>query len=125
MTTTPRKSDPFDARDTFDTGSGRAGIYRLSRLEDAGLTRIGGPAVFDPRAAGVGAAELRRLSGHRAGREEPGRLEGPIAGRGGNSLQAGPGAAARFYRRAGGRRSGGDAQRDAAVGRRSGADQPA
>ena len=33
--------DPFHARDTFETGSGRAGIYRLSRLEDAGLTSIG------------------------------------------------------------------------------------
>ena len=32
--------DPFHARDTFDTGSGRAGIYRLSRLEDAGLTSV-------------------------------------------------------------------------------------
>ncbi len=36
----PRKFDPFCARDTFDTGSGRAGIYRLSKLEEAGLTRI-------------------------------------------------------------------------------------
>jgi aconitate hydratase len=32
--------DPFHARDTFDTGNGRAGIYRLSRLEDAGLASI-------------------------------------------------------------------------------------
>jgi aconitate hydratase len=32
--------DPFHARDTFDTGSGSTGIYRLSRLEDAGLTRV-------------------------------------------------------------------------------------
>ncbi|MGO8691189.1 MAG: aconitate hydratase AcnA [Thermoguttaceae bacterium] len=32
--------DPFHARDTFDTGSGRAGIYRLSKLEEAGLARI-------------------------------------------------------------------------------------
>ena len=32
--------DPFDARETFDTGSGAAGIYRLSRLEDAKLTSI-------------------------------------------------------------------------------------
>ena len=32
--------DPFDARDTFDTGSGRVGIYRIGRLEDAGLTRV-------------------------------------------------------------------------------------
>ncbi len=29
--------DPFAARDTFETGSGSAGIYRLSKLTDAGL----------------------------------------------------------------------------------------
>ncbi len=34
------KTDPFSARDTFDTGSGKAGIYRLSKLEDAGLGNI-------------------------------------------------------------------------------------
>jgi aconitate hydratase len=33
--------DPFNARDTFHTGAGRAGIYRLSRLEDAGLMVLG------------------------------------------------------------------------------------
>ncbi len=32
-----KPNDPFSARDTFETGHGRAGIYRLSRLEDAGL----------------------------------------------------------------------------------------
>ncbi len=37
---TRRMLDPFSARDTFETGSGRAGIYRLSRLEDAGLGSI-------------------------------------------------------------------------------------
>ncbi|MEZ6087330.1 MAG: aconitate hydratase AcnA [Pirellulaceae bacterium] len=31
------KTDPFNARDTFDTGNGTAGIYRISRLQDAGL----------------------------------------------------------------------------------------
>jgi aconitate hydratase len=40
MSATVRANDPFDARDTFDTGSGRAAIYRLSKLEDAGLGRI-------------------------------------------------------------------------------------
>ncbi len=34
------KIDPFGARDTFDTGSGAAGIYRLSKLEELGLTKI-------------------------------------------------------------------------------------
>jgi aconitate hydratase len=34
------RSDPFAARDTFETGSGKAGIYRLSKLEDAGLGKM-------------------------------------------------------------------------------------
>ena len=33
-------SNAFSARDTFDTGSGNAAIYRLSKLEDAGLGKI-------------------------------------------------------------------------------------
>jgi aconitate hydratase len=32
--------DPFHARDTFESGTGRVGIYRLSKLEDAKLTKI-------------------------------------------------------------------------------------
>jgi aconitate hydratase len=40
MATTHTKNDPFSARDTFDTGSGQAGIYRLSKLESDGLTQI-------------------------------------------------------------------------------------
>ena len=34
------KTDPFGARDTFDTGAGKAGIYRLAKLEEAGLTSV-------------------------------------------------------------------------------------
>jgi aconitate hydratase len=33
--------DPFQARDTFDTGHGQAGIYRLEKLEKQGLGAIG------------------------------------------------------------------------------------
>lgn len=33
--------DPFGARDQFDTGHGTATLYRLSRLEEAGLGSIG------------------------------------------------------------------------------------
>ncbi len=62
MTAKQPTHDPFHARDTFETGSGRAGIYRLSKLEEAGLTQGRAAAVFDPRAAGGGAAELRRRS---------------------------------------------------------------
>lgn len=32
--------DPFGARDQFDTGNGTAAIYRLSRLEEAGLGEV-------------------------------------------------------------------------------------
>ena len=34
------KFDPFGARDTFNTGSAQAGIYRLNKLEEAGLGAI-------------------------------------------------------------------------------------
>src|SRR5580704_17768488 len=40
MTGSASKTDPFQARDTFDTGSGRAALYRLTKLESAGLGRI-------------------------------------------------------------------------------------
>ncbi len=40
MTSTHTFQDPFGARDTFQTASGPVGIYRLSALEQAGLTRI-------------------------------------------------------------------------------------
>ncbi|MDY0166574.1 MAG: aconitate hydratase AcnA [Thermoguttaceae bacterium] len=33
-------ADPFSAREMFETGNGRAALYRLKRLEDAGLARI-------------------------------------------------------------------------------------
>src|SRR5438093_565035 len=37
---TPNLFDPFKARDTFSTGGGTAGIYRLDRLEKAGLGAV-------------------------------------------------------------------------------------
>src|SRR3954467_6178308 len=37
---TQLKTDPFKARDTFETGAGKVGIYRLSKLQDAGLGNI-------------------------------------------------------------------------------------
>ncbi|NUQ66379.1 MAG: aconitate hydratase AcnA, partial [Pirellulales bacterium] len=40
MTSSRQKSDPFGARDTLQTASGQIGIYRLDRLEAAGLTSI-------------------------------------------------------------------------------------
>ena len=32
--------DPFGARDAFETGDGTATLYRLSKLEEAGLGAI-------------------------------------------------------------------------------------
>ncbi|HAY82320.1 MAG TPA: aconitate hydratase AcnA [Planctomycetaceae bacterium] len=40
MTEATQTSNPFGARDTFDTGNGPAGIYRIRKLEELGLTRI-------------------------------------------------------------------------------------
>ncbi len=40
MAQTKQQRDPFAARGTFDTGNGEAGIYRLSKLEEAGVGRI-------------------------------------------------------------------------------------
>src|SRR6185437_10870836 len=40
MTSATAPHDPFGARDTFDTGSGRAAIYRLSKLEQQGLCQV-------------------------------------------------------------------------------------
>lgn len=40
MTSTQATTDPFGARDTFQTSSGPMGICRLSALQRAGLTRI-------------------------------------------------------------------------------------
>jgi aconitate hydratase len=41
MTSTRQTIDPFGARDAFNTGSGQAALYRLTRLEEAGLGSIG------------------------------------------------------------------------------------
>lgn len=40
MTKANAPFDPFESRDTFDSGDGQMAIYRLSRLEDAGLGAI-------------------------------------------------------------------------------------
>ena len=40
MSTAEDVRDPFQTRDQFDTGSGKATLYRISRLEEQGLTKI-------------------------------------------------------------------------------------
>ncbi len=39
-TNAPTKTDPFLAYDTFETDQGPVGIYRLSKLEELGLTKV-------------------------------------------------------------------------------------
>ena len=102
--------DPFHARDTFDTGSGTAGIYRLSRLEDAGLTSIA-RLPFSIRV--LLEAVLRNCDGYEVTEHDVKNLAGwnataPAGDR--SPLQAGPGGAARLHRRALRRRSGGHAR---------------
>jgi aconitate hydratase len=38
--TVERKRDPFGARQTFETGTGKAGMYRLRKLEELGLCQV-------------------------------------------------------------------------------------
>jgi aconitate hydratase len=40
MSSAAKSQNAFGARDTFDTGSGKAGIYRLSKLEEMGLCKV-------------------------------------------------------------------------------------
>src|SRR5215471_10474888 len=40
MSASSRTKDPFNAKSTFNTGSGTAAIYRLAKLEEAGLGKI-------------------------------------------------------------------------------------
>ncbi len=38
--TSPLKTNPFGARQTFETGQGKASLFRLSELEEQGLAKI-------------------------------------------------------------------------------------
>jgi hypothetical protein len=38
--TAPTRKDPFGAKITFNTGSGTAALYKLSKLEDLGLGKV-------------------------------------------------------------------------------------
>jgi aconitate hydratase len=40
MANTVRKVDPFAARAEFETGQGKAGLYRLARLDELGIAKI-------------------------------------------------------------------------------------
>jgi len=65
--------DPFRARDTFETGSGPAVLYRLSRLEDAGLSAIAG-LPFSIRV--LLESVLRNCDGYQVTEEDVKRLAG-------------------------------------------------
>jgi aconitate hydratase len=61
------KTDPFSARDTFDTGHGSAGIYRLSRLEDQGLGTV---SALPYSIRNLLEAVLRNCDGHLVSEED-------------------------------------------------------
>ncbi len=119
------KTDPFRARDTFETGTGKTGIYRLSKLQDAGLGNI---AALPYSIRVLLESLLRNCDGYavtRGGCESTRRLEGRCSGPSRNSVQAGPRRAAGFHRRPVRRRSGRDAICDEATRWRSKKDQSA
>ncbi len=95
MTANPSLPDPFHARDTFETGSGLSGIYRLGKLEDAGLTKIG-RLPYSIRV--LLEAVLRNCDGSASVRgrcERPGRLERVSGGRQSRSPSSRPGCSCR------------------------------
>jgi aconitate hydratase len=75
MSMQQRINDPFDARDTFSIGSGgrRAGIYRLTKLEDAGLASISA-LPFSIRV--LLESVLRNCDGHQVTEEDVRNLAG-------------------------------------------------
>ena len=120
-----RQSDPFEARERFETGLGQASLFRLAKLEALGLATIAN-LPFSIRV--LLESVLRNCDGYAVPEEDVKNLAGwnaADAGPGRDSLQAGPRRAARLHRRAGGRRSGGDAGGHEAAGRRSEEDQSA
>ena len=114
------KIDPFVSRDTFETGSGPAGIYRLSKLEEMGLTRVDA-LPYSIRV--LLESLLRNCDGYVVSEEdvkksrqldrEPGRPR-PRRQRNRSPLPTCSRCFARFYWGAGRRRFGRDAQRHAA-----------
>ena len=112
--------DPFHARDTFETGAGRVGIYRLSKLEDAGLTEI---AALPYSIRVLLECVLRNCDGYQVTEDDVRRLAGlaaRAAGRPSKSrFKPARGGAAGLHRRAVRGRSGGHAERDEAARRRS------
>ncbi len=73
MTSTRPEFDPFGTRDTFDTGQGPVGIYRLDRLEQSGL----GPVSRLPYSLRVLLESvLRHCDGHQVTVEDVKNLAG-------------------------------------------------
>ncbi len=62
-----RTTDPFSARDEFDTGNGRAGIYRLSKLQDLGLSE---PATLPYSIRNLLESVLRNCDGYSVTEED-------------------------------------------------------
>ncbi len=73
MTASQSATDPFGARDTFETGSGPAGIYRLSKLEEAELADVAS-LPFSIRV--LLESVLRHCDGHQVTEDDVKRLAG-------------------------------------------------
>ena len=117
--------DPFHARKEFDTGAGRAAMYRLAALEEAGLTRI---AALPYSIRVLLESVLRNCDGRQVTEDDVRKLAGWQPKQMAATevpFKPARGGVARLYRRAGRGRFGGHAERYAAAGRRSEADQSA
>ncbi len=73
MSHTTTGNDPFHARDTFESGNGPVGIYRLSRLEDQG---IGAVTALPYSIRNLLESVLRSCDGKIVGEEDVKRLAG-------------------------------------------------
>jgi aconitate hydratase len=78
MSTSARLHDPFGARDTFSTPSGKLGIYRLSKLEKLGLCK---PATLPFSIRVLLESVLRNCDGYEVTEDDVRGMAGWQAGR--------------------------------------------
>ena len=120
------RSDAFGARESLETGSGEAVVYRLSALRDSGIAPGLDRLPFSIRVLLEAVLRnVRRRDRDRGRREAPGVLERGRGGRRRAAVHARPRHPAGLHRRPGGRRPRRDARGSEATGRRPDADQPA
>ena len=117
--------DKFNAKTTFDTGSGEAVMYRLDALQEQGIADI---SRLPYSIKVLLEAALRQCDGFEvteARRDRPGQLATATRRTQGDAVQTGPRGHAGLHRRARGGGPGGAARPDGAHGRRPGQGQPA